>query len=56
MNSSALINGIWYKKSDKVESYTISDIGKNCVTLKKGDKELILSTLSKKQTLKFKNK
>lgn len=56
INSSALINGSWYKKSDVIGSYTISDICKDSVTLKKGDKELILSTVTKKQTLKFKNK
>jgi hypothetical protein len=56
INSSALINGNWYKKSDVINSYTISDISKNSVTLKKGDKVLILSTVTKKQTLKFKNK
>lgn len=56
INSSALINGIWYKKSDVINSYTISDISKNSVTLKKGDKQLVLSTVTKKQTLKFKNK
>lgn len=56
INSSALINGNWYKKSDVINSYTISDICKDSVTLKKGDKVLILSTVTKKQTLKFKNK
>ncbi len=56
INSKAMINGSWYKKSDTISSYTVSDISKNSVTLKKGDKELILSTSSKKQTLKFKNK
>jgi hypothetical protein len=56
INSKAMINGSWYKKSDTINSSTIFDISKNSVTLKKGDKELILSTASKKQTLKFKNK
>jgi hypothetical protein len=56
INSKAMINGSWYKKSDTISSYTVSDVSKNSVTLKKGDKELILSTSSKKQTLKFKNK
>lgn len=56
INSKAMINGSWYKKSDTINSYTVSDISKNSVTLKKGGKELILSTVSKKQTLKFKNK
>lgn len=56
INSSALINGSWYKISDVINSYTISDISNNSVTLKKGDKVLVLSTVTKKQTLKFKNK
>ncbi|MDD5399963.1 MAG: hypothetical protein PHQ93_02110 [Sulfurimonas sp.] len=56
INSSAMIDGNWYKISDKVSSYTIVDISKTTVTLKKGDKELILSTYSKTPTLKFKNK
>ncbi|MCW8894261.1 hypothetical protein [Sulfurimonas sp.] len=56
INSSAMINDAWYKKNDKVNGYTVIDIRKTSVTLKKGDKELTLSTNSKKQTLKFKNK
>lgn len=56
MNSSALINGKWYKKNDKVYSYTLVKIGKAQVTLKKGDKMKTLSTNSKQNTLKFKNK
>lgn len=56
INSSAMIDGNWYKVSDKVSSYTVIDISKTTVTLKKGDKELILSTYNKTPTLKFKNK
>ncbi|MEK6658468.1 MAG: hypothetical protein AABY36_02165 [Campylobacterota bacterium] len=56
INSSAMIDGNWYKVSDKVSSYTIVDISKTTVTLKKGDRELILSTYNKTPTLKFKNK
>lgn len=56
INSSAMIDGNWRKKGDQISSYTITDISKNSVTLKKGDKELILSTASKKPNLKFKNK
>jgi len=56
INSSAMIDGSWYKISDKISSYTIVGISKTTVTLKKGDKELILSTYSKTPTLKFKNK
>lgn len=56
INTSAMIDGNWYKVSDKVNSYTVVDISKTTVTLKKGDKELILSTYNKTPTLKFKNK
>ena len=56
INSSAMIDGSWYKKDDKISSYTITDIDKTSVTLKKGDKELILSTISRNPNLKFKNK
>jgi len=56
INSSAMINGSWYKKSDKVRNYSIVEVTKTSVTLKKGDKQLILSTNVKKPNLKFKNK
>jgi len=56
INSSAMINGHWYKKSDKISSYTIVDISKTSVRLKKGDREIMLSTNVRKQNLKFKNK
>ncbi|PNV82605.1 MAG: hypothetical protein C0627_09430 [Sulfurimonas sp.] len=56
INSSAMIDGSWYKISDKISSYTVTDITKTSVTLKSTDKELILSTAIKNQNLKFKNK
>lgn len=58
INSSAMINGNWYRLNDKVSSYIISEIDKDFVTLKnkKGDKTILLSTLTKNKTLKFKNK
>ncbi len=56
INSSALINGKWYKKSDKIGSYTIIDIDKTSIILKQGTKQMTLSTDSKIQNLKFKNK
>ncbi len=56
MNSSAMINGSWYKKNAKVRGYTVVEVAKTSVTLKKGDKKLILSTNSKNPNLKFKNK
>lgn len=56
INSSAMIDGNWYKVSDKISSYTVTDITKTSVTLKRGSKELVLSTVSKNPNLKFKNK
>jgi len=56
INSSAMINGSWYQKNSKINGYTIIELTKTSVTLKKGDKKLILSTNTKKPNLKFKNK
>ncbi|OHE18595.1 MAG: hypothetical protein A2540_08245 [Sulfurimonas sp. RIFOXYD2_FULL_37_8] len=57
VNTSAMIDGNWRRINDKLDgNYTIVDISKNTVTLKKGDKERILSTYSKTPTIKFKNK
>jgi len=56
INKSAMIDGNWYKVSDKISSYTVTDITKTSVTLKQGSKELILSTVSTNPNLKFKNK
>lgn len=56
INSSAMINGNWHKINDRVGSYTLVYVGKDSVTLKIGDKELILSTHTKNKNLKFKNK
>lgn len=56
INTSAMINGNWYKQNDRIENFIISEIDKQFVILKnqKGDKTIFLST--KTQTLKFKNK
>ena len=56
INSSAMINGGWYKKNTKIKGYTVTEVTKTSVTLKKGNKKLILSTNSKNPNLKFKNK
>lgn len=56
LNKSALIDDRWYKKGEKVDKYTLADIDKNSVVLKDGSKEIVLSTNSQQQTLKFKNK
>lgn len=57
INTSAMIDGNWHRINDKLDgNYTIIEISKSTVTLKKGDKERILSTNSKTPTIKFKNK
>jgi len=56
INKSAMIDGNWYKVSDKISSYTVTDITKTSVTLKQGSKELVLSTVNTNPNLKFKNK
>jgi hypothetical protein len=57
INTSAMIDGHWRRINDKLDgNYTVVEISKNTVTLKKGDKERILSTYSKTPTIKFKNK
>ncbi|MEA3370263.1 MAG: hypothetical protein U9Q40_02915 [Campylobacterota bacterium] len=56
MNSSALINGKWYKVGDKVKGYKVSKIDGNSVLLTKKSKNLLLSTKSKSKNLNFKNK
>lgn len=56
INSSAMINGSWCKVSDVVKGYTISEINRDSVTLKKDKNLIFLSTAANRQTLKFKNK
>ena len=56
LNNTALINGTWYKKNDKIRSYTIASINKSTVTLKSADRRITLTTNVKNRTLKFKNK
>ena len=56
INSSAMIDGNWYRVSDKINNYTVSEITKTSVTLKEGTKVLLLSTVSTNPNLKFKNK
>jgi len=55
INSSALINGKWYKKGEKVYGYVLKEVNIKSVLLTKGKKRVILSTLSKNKNLKFKN-
>lgn len=54
INTSAMINGNWYKIDDKISGYKIIEISKTSVTLKNGNKKLILSTVSKKLNIKHK--
>lgn len=56
INASALIDGVWYKKNDNIENYTVVDITKTTAILKTSDKMVVLSTSTKTPTIKFKNK
>lgn len=56
LNNSAMINDIWYKKGDKLGSYTVSKISQKSVLLTKKNKQLLLSTKSSTKNLKFNNK
>ncbi len=56
INSSALINGKWYKLNDKVYTYKLSSVDRTSVVLTEGKTKLILSTYDTKRNLKFNNK
>ena len=56
MNSSALINGKWYKVGDKINGYKVSKMDINSVLLTKKSKKLLLSTNSKSKKINFNNK
>lgn len=56
MNSSALINGKWYKLGETVNGYKVSKIDSTSVLLTKKNKKLLLSTNSKNKNLNFNNK
>ena len=56
INSSAMINGIWYKVGDKVKGYKVNKIDSTSVLLTKNNKKLLLSTKSKSKNLNFTNK
>jgi len=56
INKSILINGKWYKTNDKVNGYTIRNIGYNSTTLVRNGKELVLTTSFKNSNIKFINK
>lgn len=46
INSSALINGKWYKVGDKVKRYKIMDIGKRSITLSRNKITTVLKIKS----------
>lgn len=56
INSSAMINGKWYKVGDKVNGYKVSKIELKSVLLTKNKKKLLLSTDTKSKNLNFNNK
>lgn len=56
MNSSAMINGKWYKVGDKINGYSVNKIDSTSVLLTKKKKKLLLSTNSKNKNLNFNNK
>ncbi len=56
MNSSALINGKWYKLNEKVKNYKLVSITKTSIVLARKSKKIVLSTHSKNKNLKFKSK
>ena len=56
INSSAMINGKWYKLGDTVRGYKVSKIDATSVLLTKKGKKLLLSTNSKSKNLNFNNK
>ncbi len=56
MNSSAMINGKWYRIGDTVSGYKIAKIDTTSVLLTKKSKKLLLSTNTKSKNLNFNNK
>jgi len=56
MNTSALINGKWYKVGDRVHGYRLSKIDAKSVLLSKHNKKRLLTTSSKTKNLNFNNK
>ncbi|HIP20517.1 MAG TPA: hypothetical protein EYG70_05285 [Sulfurimonas sp.] len=56
MNNSAMISGKWYRIGDTVNGYKLNEINRNSVLLSKHKKQLLLSTKSNSDKLKFLNK
>jgi len=54
INKSVLISGEWYKLGDSINGFTLKEISRNSVLLKKKNKELLLTTKSHNNSkLKF---
>ncbi len=56
INTSAMINGKWYKTGDRISGYKVSKIDATTVLLTKKSKKLLLSTNSKNKKINFNNK
>ncbi|MEN8303943.1 MAG: hypothetical protein ABFQ64_07720 [Campylobacterota bacterium] len=56
INTSAMINGKWYKIGDKISGYKVTKMDSTSVLLTKKSKKLLLSTNSKNKNLNFNNK
>ena len=56
LNKSALINGKWYKEGTMVYGYKLERVNLQFVLLTRGKKQILLSTVSKSNNLKFNNK
>ena len=56
LNKTALINGKWYKEGEKVYGYKLEKVKLKSILLTRGKKQLLLSTMSKSNNLKFNNK
>lgn len=54
INSSALINGEWYRLNQTLNGFTIAIITRTSVVLSKGDKKFVLTTSDQNRNLKFK--
>ncbi len=54
MNKSALINGKWYKESEKIGRYNLSAINTTSVVLTRNGKKSLLYMSDKNNNLKFK--
>lgn len=55
INSSALINGQWYKIKDKVGKYTLNSLDKESIILSFKSKKLLLSIKTTNKNIKFKS-